>query len=237
MFRESLLESSPGFRRSSGWPMAAGFTLQAIALSAFVIVPLLFTGVIPIAARPRLAEPITSINVVDATPHGHPGSSKGISAGHNNVVRLANTSDSVLHYTKDPVVTEPALGPNDFSPTALPESLVRGPRGDCSRCVVNEPPISKAPISVAKPAELLKRVDPAYPHIAVTTGITGEVKLHAIISKEGRIESLTVISGHPLLAPAAIEAVKQWVYRPYILNGEKVEVETFIFVNFKKTGQ
>jgi protein TonB len=83
----------------------------------------------------------------------------------------------------------------------------------------------------------MKRIDPVYPHIAAASGISGEVKLHAIISKEGTIESLTVISGHPLLAGAAVDAVKQWVYRPYILNGEKVEVETFIFVNFKKTGQ
>ena len=58
------------------------------------------------------------------------------------------------------------------------------------------------------------------------------MKLHARISKEGIIENLTVISGHPLLVPAALEAVKQWVYQPTLLNGEPVGVETEIDVNF-----
>ena len=58
------------------------------------------------------------------------------------------------------------------------------------------------------------------------------VKLNAIISKDGTIQNLTVISGHPLLVPSALEAVKQWVYQPTLLNGEPVEVSTQIDVNF-----
>jgi len=58
------------------------------------------------------------------------------------------------------------------------------------------------------------------------------VMLQAVIGKDGRIENLQMISGHPMLAPAAIEAVRQWRYRPYTLNGEPVEVETEITVNF-----
>jgi periplasmic protein TonB len=60
------------------------------------------------------------------------------------------------------------------------------------------------------------------------------VRLHAIIARDGTIQSLNVISGHPLLASAALDAVRQWRYRPYLLNGEAVEVETFITVNFRK---
>jgi protein TonB len=62
------------------------------------------------------------------------------------------------------------------------------------------------------------------------------VVLQAEISKEGSITNLHLISGHPMLAPAAIEAVKQWKYKPYILNGEPVEVETQITVNFTLSG-
>jgi protein TonB len=77
-------------------------------------------------------------------------------------------------------------------------------------------------------------VEPAYPRIAVVSGVQGQVKLHAIIARDGSIQSLNVISGHPLLVRAALEAVGQWRYRPYLLNGEAVEVETFITVNFRK---
>ena len=71
--------------------------------------------------------------------------------------------------------------------------------------------------------------------IAIISGIKGEVRLHAVIAKDGKIQSLTVVSGHPLLAAAAHDAVMQWRYRPYLLNGEPVEVETFITVSFKGT--
>jgi len=60
--------------------------------------------------------------------------------------------------------------------------------------------------------------------------------LHAVISKEGAIENLTLVSGHPMLAPAAIDAVKQWRYKPYLLNGEPVEVDTEVQVNFTLAG-
>jgi TonB family protein len=89
-------------------------------------------------------------------------------------------------------------------------------------------------VSQLTEAQLLNRVEPVYPHIAVLTGVQGQVKLHAIIARDGSIQSLNVISGHPLLVRAAAEAVGQWRYRPYILNGEAVEVETFITVNFRK---
>jgi protein TonB len=76
-----------------------------------------------------------------------------------------------------------------------------------------------------------------YPKPAALAGVQGEVKLHAIISRNGKIMSLSVISGPPLLVQAALDAVSQWRYRPYYLNGEAVEVETFITVNFRKDRQ
>jgi periplasmic protein TonB len=83
---------------------------------------------------------------------------------------------------------------------------------------------------------LIRRLQPSYPPLARTAHIHGSVVLSAIISKTGAIRDLRVLSGHPLLVAAAIDAVSQWRYRPYILNGEPVEVETHITVNFILSG-
>jgi protein TonB len=81
-------------------------------------------------------------------------------------------------------------------------------------------------------AKLVQQPKPVYPPLAKQARIQGVVKLHALISKEGTIEDLKVISGHPLLVPSALEAVKRWVYQPTLLNGEPVGVDTEIDVNF-----
>jgi TonB family protein len=81
-------------------------------------------------------------------------------------------------------------------------------------------------------ANLISPVKPEYPLPAKEAGIQGVVVLEAEISKEGAVENLKVITGHPLLTPAAIEAVKQWRYKPVILNNEPVPVVTTITVNF-----
>jgi len=84
--------------------------------------------------------------------------------------------------------------------------------------------------------DLVRKILPAYPPLARTARIEGQVVLQAVISKQGAIENLRVLSGHPMLVPAAIEAVRQWRYRPYVLNSEPVEVETQIIVNFSLAG-
>jgi periplasmic protein TonB len=81
-------------------------------------------------------------------------------------------------------------------------------------------------------AKLVRQPKPVYPPLAKQARISGVVHLAAIISKDGTIMDLKVISGHPLLIPSALEAVKQWVYQPTLLNGEPVEVSTQIDVNF-----
>jgi len=86
---------------------------------------------------------------------------------------------------------------------------------------------------ILQSAKLIRQPKPVYPQPAKQVRIQGVVKLHALISKEGTIEDLKVVSGHPLLVPSALEAVKQWTYQPTLLNGEPVEVETDIDVNFK----
>jgi protein TonB len=79
---------------------------------------------------------------------------------------------------------------------------------------------------------LIRRVEPQYPVIAKQLGVQGAVILKAIISRDGNIERVEVASGQTLLARAARDAVQQWKYRPYLLNGEPIEVETEITVNF-----
>jgi len=84
---------------------------------------------------------------------------------------------------------------------------------------------------------LVRKVEPKYPPLAISARIQGPVVLAAVISKAGTIENLKLISGHPMLVGAAIDAVSQWRYRPYILNGDVIEVETQITVNFVLGGR
>jgi periplasmic protein TonB len=79
---------------------------------------------------------------------------------------------------------------------------------------------------------LIRRVEPTYPPLARSARVQGEVVLSAIISTNGDIENLQLVSGHPMLVPAALSAVKQWRYKPYLLNGQPTEVETTITVIF-----
>lgn len=82
-------------------------------------------------------------------------------------------------------------------------------------------------------AKLLRNTAPVYPVLAKRGRIEGTVKLQAVIGKDGEVEKLETLSGHPVLSQAATEAVKQWKYRPTTLNGEPVEVITVIEVVFK----
>ena len=86
-------------------------------------------------------------------------------------------------------------------------------------------------------AFIVKKVDPVYPPLARQARIQGSVILQVRINKSGDVEGVQLFSGHPMLAPAAIDAVKQWKYKPYLLNGEPVEVETRVTVNFTFPGE
>jgi periplasmic protein TonB len=79
---------------------------------------------------------------------------------------------------------------------------------------------------------LIQRIEPPYPQLARAARVQGDVVLSAVIDTNGHITNLQLVSGHPMLVPAAIAAVKQWRYKPYLLNGQPVEVETTITVIF-----
>ncbi len=81
-------------------------------------------------------------------------------------------------------------------------------------------------------SQIIKKVAPVYPPLARQARIQGQVVLKVEISKSGDVENIQLYSGHPMLAPSAVEAVKQWKYRPYLVNGEPVNVKTDVTVNF-----
>jgi TonB family protein len=98
-----------------------------------------------------------------------------------------------------------------------------------------EPPARKAPVPRSEgvmAAGLIYQVQPRYPDLARTIHLRGTVYLRAIIATDGTVRQLEVISGNPILASPALQAVRQWRYQPTRLNGEAVEVETLITVNF-----
>jgi periplasmic protein TonB len=127
-------------------------------------------------------------------------------------------------------------------PGGAPGGVIGGIIGAVPSAAPPPPPVKEAPKPVTpkqirvggnvQSAKLIKRPTPVYPPLAKQARIQGTVRFNAVIGKEGTIQNLTLVSGHPLLVPSAQEAVRQWVYQPTLLNGEPVEVVTQIDVNF-----
>jgi protein TonB len=235
MFGDTLLESSSKGRKGKKWPMATAFAVEAIVGAVVVIVPLLSTGVIPVSARVPIYTPLKPVTVepvdrVVKPPRSCDGC--GPSAGRSTAVVLVSNNQNRI-YAGPPVETteRPELArPGSEGPDNLPKDLIENGPGKADV----RPGPTRLAVSHLSEAQLVNRVEPVYPHVAAIAGIQGQVKLHAIIARNGSIQSLNAISGHPLLVRAALDAVGQWRYRPYYLNGEAVEVETFITVNFRK---
>ena len=232
MFRQSLLDSSPSRGHQKRWPMATAFVLESIAAALVIMIPLLSTGIIPVSARVPHVAPLQMVRVAQERPHGDAIHSNAPHGPAASVVPVSNSSD-VIHYGPSQSTTS-VVDPNigvDSSGNGIPDLPA------CTNCLpIIQPPIHDKVYSVShlSEAQLIHKVEPIYPRMAVLANMQGEVKLHALIAKDGTIQSLSVSSGSPILAQAALDAVRQWRYRPYILNGQAVEVETFITVNFRK---
>jgi protein TonB len=84
-------------------------------------------------------------------------------------------------------------------------------------------------------AKLINPVQPVYPEQARQAHIQGTVRLHLVLAKDGSVAQVQVVSGHPLLVQAALDAVRQWCYRPTLLNGEPIEADTVVDVVFALT--
>ena len=219
-------------KSARGWSTIASFTFQGLALSLLLATQLLWVEGPP---RFRLSEvlppPPPATAPAEAERQAHRQSSTN-SQGHLLEPPAIPTGIANLH--EELVPPAPDLigvleGPGRRGP---------GVRNSILEALNSAPPplrpVQTRPIQISHmaPGNLIYRVQPQYPEIARQERIQGMVALRAIISKAGTIENLTVEGGHPMLVPSAIKAVRQWRYRPYVLNGEPVEVETEITVNF-----
>jgi protein TonB len=127
-------------------------------------------------------------------------------------------------------------------PGGIPGGTLGGVLGGIIGSTSKVPEVARVPVATrirvsqgVSRGLLVSRVEPTYPPMAKMARVQGQVVLHAVISREGTIENLRVVSGHPMLIQSALDAVKQWRYKPYLLNNEPVEVETEVVVDFRLT--
>lgn len=239
MFADSLIDSNWAQTSRRGWTTIASFALQTAALGMLLMLPLIYTEGLPqlkLLASPGMVAP--------APPPGPPPTP----VAHRHELPVSNFQNGVLmepqripRAVRD--VDDRGVTPPDAAP-GLDIIGGTGTRGNGPGIPFAIGPgsswVPPAPAPVAhavRPSNIMQgylvhKIEPTYPPLARTARIQGSVEIRAIISKEGTIENLHVVSGHPMLAQAAVEAVRQWRYRPYILNGQAVEVETEVKVNF-----
>jgi protein TonB len=236
----ATLESSWAERARRGGTILSSFGLQVLLASLLLILPLLrqvgTPSLHPLSTPISLGQPLEEPAV---RPHAAPS--------------FASRRPAEFFFRRPSPLPAGRPAPNDDgaplgvdSGPYLPGLPTGGnPRGINLFGDSKNPILPKAPLPVVARAlrlshisegNLIRKIQPTYPALARSARIQGIVVLQAIISKQGTIENLTVVTGHPMLAPAAIEAVRQWRYRPYILNNEPVEVETQITVNFSLAG-
>jgi periplasmic protein TonB len=228
----STLESTWDQSARRGWSAAASFTIQLMALSLLLLIPLFVVQGPPLLT---LSRSILSSPPPPPAPSAPNPSRADTNLNGEHVVQPPRIPDHVAELTETAVPSAPDIGGLGVSGGTGPG--VRGVEnsiGDPTALAPTPPPPPTRPMRVSHWAEgnILYRVQPIYPPLARQARIQGAVQLRAIISKAGTIEGLTVESGHPMLTRAALDAVRQWRYRPYLLNDEPIEIETEITVNF-----
>jgi periplasmic protein TonB len=251
LFEDSLLETNRGSRRRRAWTTLFSLTVQCLLIGVLILVPLLYTQVLP-------KEQVVTLLV--APPPPPPPPPPAAPPTHMKEVRVASdiVNGQLLTPSRIPnkiLMTKEAEAP----PPALPGGVVGGvpggiPGGQLGGVIggmlssISRPvavPKLYKPVAVPQRVRvsqgvtrglLIRQVQPTYPVLAREARIQGQVVLTAIIAKDGTIQKLQVVSGHPMLVPAAINAVKQWRYKPYLLNGQPAEVVTTITVNFSLGG-
>lgn len=235
MFEDSLVESGGRLARRNPWTTAFSFALQIFAGGMLVLMSMIYTETLPTqkllsmleapvpppAAAPEqrvVAQAARSTSEfasgVLVPPREVPARIKIVEDEPGNP--LANSGVGVLNSTGDGVPNSVLIDVMGSAPVAVPK-----------------PTMSKVRVSSGVAQGLLVRqIKPEYPALARQARIEGTVMLQATIGKDGTVQNLRVISGHPMLTAAAIAAARQWLYKPYYLNGEPVEVETQINVIF-----
>ena len=242
MFAESMLETSWAQRTRRRWMTVTSFGLQALVIGLLLLLPLWKTVGVPTSRT--LSTPISLGRTAAEPPETAQASPASARQSNFQAGRFVQPSriPPLSSMTAEEPSPSAAVGDGTGvaglgipgSSIGLPAALFNG-----SRPVL---PAAPAPVirtfrtSNMLEGSLIRRVQPVYPSLARSARIQGSVVLFAVISKAGAIDNLRVLSGHSMLVPAAIEAVRQWRYRPYILNNEPIEVETQITVNFLLSG-
>ena len=247
LFEDSLLEASSGHRKQRTWTTLLACVLQCLLVGVLILVPLWFTDVLP---KQQL------LTFLEAPPPPPPPPAAAPAPKAVRVVKV--TSDIANGQLRTPgriPAKVQMIKEDDAPPPTISEGVVGGvpggiPGGQLGGVIggiISSSSSLAAVPNLSKPAAMPQRVrisqgvskgllvyhiDPPYPVLARQAHIQGTVVLTALIDKEGIIQNLQLISGHPLLAPAAIEAVKHWRYKPFLLDGQPVGVETTVTVNF-----
>lgn len=245
MFEDSLIESGGKLRTNRGKTTTISFILQVLLVGILVLIPLIFTEALP----------KTQLMTFLVAPPPPPPPPPPPAAAPIKVVKQvqSNLDQGQLRTpTKIPekvqMIKEEEAPPPDMSAGVVggvPGGVPGGQMGGVIGGIISSTPVAVPKVATPQRVRvslgvsqglLIKKIQPSYPPLARQARIQGRVLLQAEISKDGTIENLRLISGHPMLAPAAIEAVKQWRYKPYMLNGEPVAVETQVEVNFTLSG-
>ena len=245
MFEDSLIESGGRLKTKRGWTSLLSFALEFMLVGVMVLIPLIFTDALP--------KGTTMFMLVAPPPPPPPPPPAAAVVRVVKVVQTDIVNGELRTPTKIPKKIE-MIKEDEAPPPArasagvvggVPGGVPGGSMGGVIGSVLSSTPVAVPKIATPQRVRVssgvqqglrVRNVNPTYPPLARQARIQGVVILQALISKNGDIENLQLISGHPMLAPAAIEAVKQWKYKPYLLNGEPVEVETQVQVNFTLSG-
>jgi periplasmic protein TonB len=241
LFSDSLLESAAPERTRRSFATTVSFAFQCVLIGLMLIVPLMFTEALPtqqlltflIAPPPPPPPPPPAAAVVKVV--------RQTDMLNNGQLRTPSRIPQKVEMIREEEAPPPM---NSGVVGGVPGGIPGGQLGGVIGGIISSTPTVTAiprlePVKRIRVSQgvtqgmVIRKVEPKYPKIALGARITGVVLLKAIIGKDGDIKELQVVSGHPMLVPAALDAVKQWRYRPYLLNGEPVEVETDITVTFQ----
>ena len=239
MFEEMVVSTSTNKKTNKPWTVFISMAVQVLFLAILILIPLIYTEALPKTL-------MSSILLAPPPPPPPPPPPAAVQVIRKPVQHLMDAGKLVQPKAipKDLKVikeeAEPDLG---GMAGGVPGGVAGGSAGGALGGVIGGAGIAPPPPPRATPrrvtvggnvqaARLVNRVQPLYPPLARQTRISGTVKLHAIIGKNGAVEQLQVVSGHPLLVQSALDAVRQWRYQPTLLNGDPVEVDTEIDVIF-----
>src|SRR3984893_14121668 len=244
MFEDSLLESGGRLKTNRGLTTTISVIFQVGLIGILVLLPLIFTDALP---KQQLMTFLVAPPPPPPPPPPPAAVVKVVKQIQTDIVNGALRTPTKIPQ-KVQMIKEEEAPPSIASAGVVggvPGGIPGGQMGGVIGGIISSTPVAVPKVATPQRVRvsqgvtqglLVRKIQPNYPPLARQARIQGSVLLQAEISKDGTIENLHLISGHPMLAPAAIEAVKQWKYKPYILNGEPVEVETQITVNFTLSG-